>query len=241
MTQKISTPKSNPSRQRSAESGNVFLFILIGIVMFAALSFVMSRSFRSEGTSKISDRQAELAATDILNYTQRVERAISRIRNNSISENDISLEYDGNFVNASCDAPADSSFPDCQVFNAQGGRVSETTPPTDANDGTSWHFTGHTCIADIGTGASGCDSDSTSNEELLLVLRNLEQNVCEAINSKLSITGIPADSGGGFSTTGFTGTFADGTELDIAGGPYKAACFDTGSSNYHYYSVLMER
>lgn len=240
MTQKTSIPQNKPQKRKS-ESGNAFLFILVGIVLFAAISFVMSRGFRSEGTSKVSQRQAELAAADIMNYIQRVERGISRIRSNSISENDISLEYDGAFVNTNCDAAGDPEFPGCQVFNPQGGRVSETPPPSDANDGTSWHFTGHTCIADIGNGATGCDSDTTSNEELLIVLRNLDQNVCEALNSKLNISGIPADSGGGFSATAFTGTFADGTELIIAGGPYKASCYDAGSSTYHFYSVLMER
>lgn len=239
MTPKTSTPPNKKSRK--SESGNVFLFILIGIVMFAALSFTMSRGFRSEGTSKLSKRQAELAASEIMTYIQRIDRGITRIRQKNISENDISLEFDGNFVNSACDGAPDPSFPTCQVFNAQGGRVAAQEPPQNANDGTSWHFTGRTCIGDIGTGATGCNSDGLSNEELILVLRNLDQDVCEAINTKLNITGIPADSGGGFSATAFTGTFSDNTELIIAGGPFKSACYDAGSSTYHFYSVLMER
>ncbi|MFP4313580.1 MAG: hypothetical protein ACLFR0_04550 [Alphaproteobacteria bacterium] len=240
MTLKISTPPNNKPHRRT-EAGNVFLFILIGIVLFAAISFVMSRGFRSEGTSKISDRQAELAAADILSYIQRVERGISRVRRSNISENDISLEFDGNFVNANCDAPADAAFPDCQVFNARGGRVSVVPPPANANDGTDWHFTGHTCIADIGNGDGTCEGDSISNEELLMVLRNVDQNVCEALNERLGITGIPADTGGGFSATAFTGTFADNTEIILAGGPFRAACYDAGGNTYHFYKVLMER
>lgn len=210
-------------------------------MLFAALSFTMSRGFRSEGTSKLSKRQAELAASEIMTYIQRVERGISRVRQKNISENDISMEFDGNFVNAACDTGADPNFPTCQIFNPQGGSVSEQAPPQNSNDGTSWHFTGRTCIADIGTGATGCDSDTFSNEELLLVLRNMDIDVCTAINSKLNISGIPADSGGGFSATEFTGTFSDNTELIIAGGPFKSACYDAGGGTYHFYSVLMER
>lgn len=240
MTQKIST-QPNKKPLRSNESGNVFLFILIGIVLFAAISFVMSRGFQSEGTSKMSQRQADLAAADIMNYAQRVQRGISQIRRQSISENDLSLEFDGNFINTNCDAPGDDFFPDCQVFNPQGGRVSEVSPPAGSNNGTNWYFTGHTCIADIGTGDGTCESDSISNEELLIVLRNLDQDVCTAINQRLNITGIPADSGGGFSTTAFVGTFADDTELIVAGGPFESACYNNGSGVFHFYSVLIAR
>lgn len=209
--------------------------------MFAALSFTMSRGFRSEGTSKLSKRQAELAASEIMTYIQRIERGISHVRQKNISENDISMEFDGSFVNTACDAGADPDFPTCQVFNPQGGRVSEQQPPQNSNDGTSWHFTGSTCVPDIGNGDATCETDSASNEELLIVLRNVDQDVCAALNQKLNITGIPTISAGSFSATAFTGSFADGTELNVTGGPFKSACYDAGSSTYHFYSVLMER
>ncbi len=228
-----------PSNKAQSQRGNVFLFILLGIILFAGLAFVISRGFRSEGTQKISDRRAELAATDILSYTQRLERAINKIRSKSVSESDISLEHGGEFINASCDDSGDAAFPACQVFNPGGGSLSPQDPPQDANDGSPWHFTGASCIPDIGTGAAGCDS-SGADEELLAVLPNMDATVCEELNKKLKITGIPADGGGGHAATPFTGTFADGTEIDLPGGPFSAACFSSGGAN-HFYAVIMAR
>lgn len=218
------------TRNRRSEAGNAFLFILLGVVLFASLSFVMSRGFGTEGTSKISDRRAELAASEIMTYAQRIQRAVNRIRSKGISESDISLEFDGNFVNADCDENTDTHFPTCQVFHTQGGNVNEQEPPEGVNEGESWHFTGSTCIGD-------CDGSSTADEELLLVLPNLEDNVCEFINRKLEINGIPSATGT-YSTTAFTGSFSNDTEIAIAGGPFDAVCYSDGTDNHLYYTLI---
>lgn len=231
-------PLNNKHHQRTKERGNVFIFILMGIILFASLSFVISRGLRSDTTSNLSDQQVALAASDILNYAQRIERAVNKIRRNSISENDISLEYDGNYVNNNCNDGADPEFPGCQVFNGSGGRVDYISP--DDNVTTSeWHFTGATCIADLGTGATGCDSDgNTTNEELLLVLTDLSDAVCTEINDRLNITAIPADAGGGASTSAFTGSFSNGTEITLAGGPFSSACFSRSGRNDFYFTLI---
>jgi hypothetical protein len=227
-----------PQNNKRQERGNVFLFILLGIVLFAGLSFVISRGFQSEGTQKISDRRAELAASDIMAYVQKLERGINKIRNKSISENSISVEHNGAFVNTACDAAPDASFPGCQLFNSAGGAITPQDPGKDAHDGSDWFFTGSTCIGGLGTGTTGCDSDGSSNEELLVILPNVNASVCTELNKKLNITGIPADTGGSYSTTPFTGGFADGTEIILAGGAYSAACFSNTGSNHFYYTLL---
>jgi hypothetical protein len=230
--------KSGVASKLADESGNAFMFILIGIVLFAAISFVMSRGFRSEGTSNLSARQAELAAIDIVTYAQRIERAVSAIRRKDISEGDISLEHNGGFINANCNDAADRRFPECQVFHPQGGNISPQTPPLNSNDGTNWHFTGATCIE--GAAVTGCDSDGQRNEDLIAVLRNINQSVCTAINRRVGIDGIPVDAGGGFSATPFTGTFPEDTEIALAGGPFTAACYQNGGA-FHFYSILIKR
>ena len=223
---------------RMQERGNVFIFILMGIVLFAALSYVISRGLRSDTTSNLSDQQVALAASDILNYAQRIERAVNRIRRSNISENDLSFENNGNFVNASCNDGGDPEFPGCQIFNAEGGRVSYSSPD-DGVTASEWHFTGATCIADLGSGPTGCNSDSDiGTEELLLVLNDIDTNVCTEINDRLDITGIPTDTGGGASTTDFTGSFSNGTEIILAGGPFSSACFSRSGQNHFYYTLI---
>ena len=237
LTKTTKRNKVRLAQSRKTETGNVFLFILLGIVLFATLSYIMSRGFRTTGTDQISDRRAELAATEIMNFSQRVERAISKTRSKGISESDISLEHNGNFINTNCDDASDAEFPTCQIFNPAGGRVTAITPPEGSNDGTAWHYTGATCIeSNVDT---NCETDTVSNEELLMILPNVRENVCRFINNKLNITGIPTATGT-YSSTSFTGSFADGSEIIIASGPHDTACYSDGT-NYHFYYTLMKR
>ena len=228
-------PKLSPRHERVSERGNAFFIILIGVVLFAALSFTIARGMRSEGTNNLTKRQADLAATDIIAYGQRLERGISQLRRKNISENDISFANTQVAGYAHATPQPDSS----KLFHLSGGAVSWKSPPPKASDGSDWHFTGSTCIAGVGTGSTGCSSDTTSNEELLAILPNLTENVCNALNSRLGISSTPTDAGSGYSTTKFTGSYADGTEI-IPGTSYGAACFKNGSA-FHYYVVLLAR
>ncbi len=224
-----------PQNNRQSEQGNIFIIILMGIILFAALSFSISRGMRSDTTSNLSNQESALAASDILAYAQKIERAVNRLRRRGISENDIS--FDQTFVAGYTHGQPDTN----KIFTTTGGAVSWQSPPAGANDGSDWIFTGATCIADVGTGATGCDSDADiSNEELIATLGNVDTAVCTEINDRLNISGIVADTGGGASTTKYQGAFADGTEIIMAGGPFTAGCFSR-SGNNHFYYALIER
>lgn len=228
-----SMPQNNPPR--ASERGNIFFFILLGIMLFGALAFMISRGMRSETTSTMSQRQAELAAVDILSYAQRLERSIAKIQRRGMSENDISFE---NSVDTGYDrTPAQPA--EHNIFEAAGGGLSWQKPPSGSNDGSDWLFTAETCIADIGSGSTGCDSDGLPNEELLAVLPNINKSLCEAIDKKLQITTIPANSGDPYSTTKFTGSFGDGGEI-ILDRPRPAACYKQ-VTDYHFYYTLIAR
>lgn len=220
-------------QNKQAQSGNVFLIILIGVVLFAALAMTISRSMRSESTAALSGREAALAAADILSYAQKLERSVSRLRRKGVSENEIS--FNNNFVSGYAHGQPDSH----KIFSPAGGLVTWQSPAPGVNDASPWHFTGSTCIPDIGTGSAGCGSDGTSNEELIAVLPNVNQTQCEKINDQLDISGIPPDSGGGYSSAKFTGGFSDDTEI-VLGDSYNAACFSRAGAN-HFYAVLLAR
>lgn len=223
---------------RRGESGNIFFFIMLGVALFATLAYVMARGMRSDTTSALTKRQIELAAIDIITYGQKLEHATARIRRKSISESDISFEYNADYINATCDTGADPDFPGCLVFNPVGGGFSYLSPSDDVT-ASEWHFTGETCIIGIGTGGAGCDSDTDpSNEELLAVLTNINQLVCEEINKRLGIGATPV-SVNGTAAAKFTGAFADGTALDGLDDT-NAACFSNGG-NFHYFQVLIAR
>ncbi|MBX2834400.1 MAG: hypothetical protein KTR28_05470 [Micavibrio sp.] len=229
--------KKKTKSDRHSEQGNALLIILIGVALFAALSFTVSRSMNSSTTEKLSAQQASLAASEIITYAQRMERAVNSIRNKGASESDISFQNSGlnTYENTNCTANM------CRIFHPQGAGMQWISPPENSTNSGDWIITGATCIPDLGTGSTNCGSDTdTSNEELILTLTNINQTVCESINAGMGIDGIPADSTSGASTTVFTGSFADGTEITLANGPFQSACFSRGGSNY-FYRVLLER
>lgn len=215
------------------QRGNVFLFVLMGVVLFAALAFVISRGMRSETTTGISRRQSELAAVDIIDYAQKIERAVNKIRSKGISENDI--DFTNNVEAGYPHTPV--TTPASQVFHPSGGNIAWMAPLENVNDGSPWLFTGETCIVDIGTGGTGCESDGDDNEELLAVLPNIKQTVCEEINKRLGISVMP--SGGGVSAAKYTGVFDDDASPTDADG-LNAACFTSGG-NFTFYYVLLAR
>ncbi len=218
-----------------SENGNVFLFILLGVVLFAALAFVISRGFRSDTTTAMSERQAELIAVDILSYTQQLQRAVGKLQQKGVSENDLS--FDSPAQAGYTHTPAEQDFQ--KIFHISGGGISWKNAPARANNGSPWHFTGRTCIPGIGTGAAGCGINTVPDEELIVVLPNVNAAICAVLDKKLGISSIPANSGGAYSSVKFTGPFADGTEINI-GASHNAACYRHGA-NYHFYYVLIAR
>lgn len=190
----------------NAESGNVFVFVVLGIVLFAALMFVVSRGM-TESPGALSGKTAKLAAADMLDYAQKLERTVERLQQRSISENDLSFENPvvAGYANGNC---VDSS---CKVFDPAGGGLSYLKPNPDwldlaADANRDWVFANADAYQDIGT---TCAADSCA--DLALILWPIKKDLCVMINDQLGI-----DNPGGNPPT----------DTDIAGGQF------TGSFNY---------
>lgn len=237
-------------RRPSSESGNVFLFILLGVVLFAALAFTVSRGFRSQTTSTLSDRQAELIASDLLNYAQALERGVNRVRRKGISETDLCFAHPsisaGNNTNYS--SVSECANLEHNIFDREGGGVSykpvltEWLDPAHSarTDFGEWMFTMSAAVLGLGDGALNL----TTSSEILAHVNYLDEKICESINDKLGIAGIP-DNGTTFPiAASYSGTaFASGN-INPAGldGRY-SGCFENSSvwSGYVFYHVLVER
>lgn len=224
---------------RSRESGNVFLIILIGVVLFAALAFTVSRGMRSENTSAMSERDLELSATDILSYMQRVERAVSTMRRASVSETDISFESDLVAANGNCASSA------CKVFNPDGGHIQWQNFPAsvtlDAGVDQRWQFTGQQGIPGIGT-----DGADPTNSDLLMILEGLPEDLCTKINTKMTGNSTMPVMNDVFDTATiepYDGTYGGG-EVSVASGPditgKGSYCVKNGAL-YMIYQVLIAR
>lgn len=251
----------SPPPYRNKEAGNALLFILLGVVLFASLTFVMSRGFGTEGTSKISDRRAELAASDILAYSKKIENAVNRLRQNNCSESDLNFDTPALTGYDNTNAPADGS---CDIFSSEGGRVSYQAPQKDWNDSAfdpspfynEWAFIGSSSVYDVGTVKGSCNSASNRNAcvELFLLLPYVKKELCMKLNDKLGIpnTGDDAPRDAGLNAVKFTGTFSytpyelgneAGTSVNLRG--KNSGCYSvkrgTGEIVHHYYQVLLAR
>ena len=221
------------------QSGNVLVFVLIAIALFGALAWTFMRGGQ-QGTGNMSSQKTKIAAQEILNYAQNIERAVNRIRSKGASESDLDFEGAGAaYANGNC---PDTS---CEIFSTGGGQQVWQAPPSGVNDGSAWVITGGLRISGVGT-----DGGTSSNAELVLVLPNVTEALCTEINNKLGITNPsdvpPQTAGNADYSSKFTGTFSTGdlvsaTELNGK----EAGCFEgngtPADSTWHFYQVLLAR
>ncbi len=197
-------PPNNPALRQS-ERGNVFIFILLGLVLFAALSYTVSRGFRSDTTSQMTERQAELTASEILTYAQQIERTIDRLRRNGCSENEISFENDDTAIYTF------ATRDECKVFHEAGGKMRP------------WSLRDELGGADIFAsyspyligGSFFIQDAGSANADLILYIGMVNPTLCQAINNKLGVDntggGLPYSPGTHIQSP-FIGVFGDLSE-----------------------------
>lgn len=237
MTAKTNLPQDIVKKR---EYGNVFLIIMLGVALFAALAFTVTSGLRNQNTSALSEQELVLAASDIMSYAQQVERAVDRVRRNGCSENQISFENDTDTNYTNPNAPGDQS---CHVFHPDGGGISWRSPPANVNDGSQWIINGDNYIV-------GLDAGSVANaHELLMLLENVDTAVCTKINENLPLTlssNPPQDDLGVVRTQRFTGTFGNANNgIWNPSGDFnrqQTFCFLNSSGDSTYFAhVLMIR
>lgn len=238
--------------------GNALFIILIAIVLLASLSYTVTRSNRASGN--LSRENAMIHAGEILNYAQGLQQAVHRVMYNGVETANVSFETTALADYDHTPAVATTN----QVFNTAGGGAVYVAPKADWIDSAlsgenlygEWYFPAELCVSNVGTGTATCNSDAASNEELIAILPFLHEEICLAINDKLGVTN-PSDAPPAISDCAwtsatpekFTGTLADGNNLDAAELDGKSAgCFAVTAcaglappTSYHFFQVLVAR
>lgn len=244
---------------RQSESGSVIWFILLAVILLAALTISISRS--SDTVEQSGDRErARIVASDMMRYAKGLEQAISKMRMNGMSENQISFEnsflsgYENNFC-------TDTS---CRVFHKEGGGQNYRVPPSDWLDAAysaedhygTILFTGNACVPDVGNYSEGgtCEADN-STLELMMIVPFIKKSICLEINRMVDLGTGGADPpkddtnawDGTVSNAMFKGLFNNGNDLVDLGNvmeKYPVGCFqgDTiPAGGYHFYYTLVAR
>jgi len=199
-----------------------------------------------------TSQQDKVAATRIIAYGGRVKDAVDQLRNNGISETQISFAND-----VVSGYGTTGTNPTMEVFHASGGAIDYVTPEAKWLDSLynaqthygTWLFSGENSVRNIGS-PIGSDCGAAGCSELIVFLPYVKKTVCEQINKLLGLpyTTLPQDASTIAVTTKFAGTFANNGILSD-GSPYNLAvtqgCFQGGGTpatgTYHYFQVLIAR
>lgn len=227
------------SPARSSESGNVFFFILLAVMLVG----LVTAALRSGDEGSNIDRETlVITASQVRQYASELERGVAFIMRDGASESEIRFAHDsgGDYGNV-------ADTPTRQVFAESGGGVEYRDPPAGISSAAQWEFYGHTHLPDVGTPAP----------ELIAVLPHVTKEFCEKINEMDSYDPAtqPTDNTGDclnavddnpalrftssnqFSTGGSIDTT---DEASFTVKPSMQGCVQCGS-DYHFFHVLMAR
>ncbi len=221
------------------ESGVVIWYILIAIVLFAALSFSFVRS--SENTQSTANKeQAKVTANEILRYSKSLKLAVQQLISvHGCAENDVSFYSDkwaipGDYDNAN--TPVAGGDFNCFIFNSQGAGI---------------NWKGAFELGYLPEITADCDVDGvgTTGADIVMVMNNVSLEICREINklSGVSMTGNMPDtqpSSCNYNSNA-QGAFASVGTLAGATGEETACLVGSGgmqpSGQYYIYSTIYAR
>ncbi|HEY1096870.1 MAG TPA: hypothetical protein VGF14_06475 [Alphaproteobacteria bacterium] len=153
-------------QRKETERGNALFLILIAVVLFAALSFAITQSNRSTGSSA-GEETNTVSGSNVTQYASAVRTGITRmlVRGNVLED----LFFD---------QPGDSGYttnPTRQVFHPQGGAVVFQSPDSNlVETGGQWYF----FFANV-------KDMATSSLDAVAVLTKVKRGVCQQINRNI--------------------------------------------------------
>lgn len=226
---------------RSGESGNALIYVLVAIALFAALSFTLGRQSDTSEVGSLSDEKNELYATQIISYAAQAKQVIDQM--DFIG----TLIGDLDFV-----LPSDAAFNTAphvdKVFHPEGGGLipgnlpkgSETSAIIDPVAG--WYLGRFNNV----------EWTTTTGTDVILTAYQISQAVCEKINEKLtgstaistmtdSIKEVMIDDAfyGAGTNTDLT---TDGGDICPACNNMAMLCVENQSQNaFAFYAVLADR
>ncbi len=230
----------------------MFFYIMLAVALFGALAFMVSRSMKGQQASTLSKQELNIIASEIIDRAQRLRDGVSRLRQRGVSESDICfyhpLQQDA--TNENYDDISTCGDNRYSLYHEDGGNVKFQPIPAkwllDINTASAgfgeWMYINNTAVEGVGTGPVS----ATSALELMALIRYPKDSVCEAVNAKIGITGIP-NNGNDFASgapvsEGFNTVVGDLSVVDFNGKTFGCFYHDGTTRKYNViYQVLIER
>lgn len=209
--------KRTPARH-SHEAGSVFFLILIGIALFAALSYAMMKG-SSTATSNLTADQARLAATEMIAFANTMQKSVQKLRLAGCAPeqfnfyNTVWKLNNGTLTFPSSHNPNRATDGSCDIFAINAGAVSPVIFPSNYFDtlgqtvGATSTPPGTSTAISVVVPATG-----TSAPDLVGVTPWISHQVCMKINEILGIknntnTGPLNTSSGAWGISPFDGNY----------------------------------
>lgn len=245
-------------QNKQAQSGSVFVYILVGVILFSMVMFAFTRG-NNTSTTVMSKAQAKTAATEIVESLKTIQAGTQKLISKGCSENELDFgntvwqKNDNAYANAdNSNARSDGS---CALFKFSGAGVTPTvfTNGMTPSDGVSTSpKSGHSYIRAIqvtGFGSDGASGTASAND---IVLSNPSINIdtCLEINKITNVTN-PSGSPPVGTITGstvnnlVTGNYSDSVVLASPTGAAASGIFcvrrGTAPYTYNVFAVLYSR
>lgn len=240
----------------NSQNGNVFFIIFLAIAMFAALTYAVMQGSRA-GVSTLTADQARLAAQEIIDYGDTIQKAVQTLRLRGCSMAEISFD-DTHYLSKQAggssfgyynpNSPTDGS---CHVFGPNGGKVNAKLlsqgyiPYSQVTDST--HLAPDSYqITMIRWYQAGNENWDSSGTDIVLWIGRLKPEVCLKINDTLGIQnqGAPPIDTYDAGWNNWQGTMLGNNGDALGDNPIlvgkKSFCSGTDASgeNYTYYQLL---
>lgn len=159
---------------RHKEAGNAFVYILVAVVLFAALSFILVRQEDTKETGVITPEKAKILATQLITTATQIKSALDQMQFAGTDPSEIDFAKPGAFGAA-------PHFD--KVFHPDGGGVTLPPLPKDAiaddfgnNPGPGWYLGRFNNV----------EWSPTTADEVILTAHAIHPIVCAQINKVIT-------------------------------------------------------
>jgi len=225
--------KGKQKVNKNSQNGNVLVYVLIAIVLFAALGFTLSRQTQNSNTKDIDAAKAELYAMEILTYSTQAKLAIDQMifTGSRVNELDFTLPSEEGFLTE----PYIN-----KVYHPEGGGLSPANIPIKATKEISkspaygWYLGRFNNI----------EWTKNDRNDVLLTAHQISKIVCETINKKITDSKIIPVINGDLSTYIIDTSSNNDLTSEICSGcdGYVTLCVSNKSGDmYSFYSILSDK
>lgn len=164
-----------------SQRGNAMIYVLVAIVLFAALSLTLGRQSGDSQTEDLDEGKAQMYAAQIIGYATAAKSAVDQMlfSGTKINDLDFTLPSQGGF-NAG-DTTKKVYHPDGGGLNP--GKLPEGTTTSGVADPVAGWYMGR---------FNNVQWTKTSAQDVMLVAFQIKKPICEQINKKITgTTDIP--------------------------------------------------